>query len=106
MPYIFVYCWYPSHKVSEVVKVYLEMLKKYPEDESLGENLIPAAVNTGCEGIKSLAVTKVKEGKLEEALTRTGTQMAMFQSVEGFEYSIETWSLVEEAMAMIGKSMP
>lgn len=106
MPYIFVYAWYPSHKVPEVVKVYLEMLKKYPADESLGETIMPSAVNTGCEGIKSLAVNKVKEGKLEEALTRTGTQMTMFQSVEGFEYSIEVWSTVEEAMGMIGKSMP
>ncbi len=106
MPYIFVYTWYPSHKVEEVVKVYLEMLKKFPEDESLGELIIPAAVNTGCEGLKSLAVTKVKEGKLEDALTRVGTQMVMFQSVEGFEYSIEVWSTVEEAMTAIGKSMP
>ena len=106
MPYIFVTTWYPSHKVTEVVKVYLEMLKKYPEDESLVETIIPAAVNTGCEGIKSLAVTKVKEGKLEEALTRTGTQMAIFHGVEGFEYSTEVWSTIEEAMAMIGKSMP
>ena len=106
MPYIFVTTWYPSHKVTEVVKVYLEMLKKFPEDESLGEAIIPAAVNTGCEGVKSLAVNKVKEGKLEESLTRTGTQMAMFQNVEGFEYSVEIWSTVEEAMAMIGKSMP
>ncbi|MFX0135117.1 MAG: hypothetical protein ACFFDN_15855 [Candidatus Hodarchaeota archaeon] len=106
MPYIFVYVWYPSHKVEEAVKVYLEMLKKFPEDESLGELIIPASVNTGCEGIKSLSVTKVKEGKLEDALTRASNQMAMFMSVEGFEYSIEVWSTIEEAMAVIGKSLP
>jgi len=106
MPYIFVFTWYPSHKVEEAVKIYLEMLKKFPEDESLGELIIPTAVNTGCEGIKGLAVSKVKEGKLEDALTRTGAQMAMFLSVEGFEYSIEVWSTVEEAMTTIGKSIP
>jgi len=106
VPYIFVRTWYPSHKVPEAVKEYLEMLKKYPADESLAEEIIPTAVNTGCEGVISLSVNKVEEDKLGAALKRTGNQMAMFLGVEGFEYSIEIWSTVEEAMAMIGKSMP
>ncbi len=106
MTYIFVYTWYPSHKTEEVVKVYLEMLNKFPVDESLVEEIVPAAVKTGSEGIKTLGISKVKEGKLEEALTRARTQMAMFQSIEGFEYSIEVWATVEEAMTVIGKRMP
>ncbi|MFX1373300.1 MAG: hypothetical protein ACFFCE_15715 [Promethearchaeota archaeon] len=106
MTYIFVYSWYPSHKTEEVVKVYLEMLKKFPVDESLVEEIIPSAVKTGCEGIKTLGVNKVMEGKLEDALTRARTQMAMFLSIEGFEYSIEVWATVEEGLAVIGKSLP
>ncbi|NVL91372.1 MAG: hypothetical protein HWN69_10390 [Desulfobacterales bacterium] len=106
MPYIFVTTWYPSHKVTEAVKVYLQMLSKYPPDKSLGEDLIPAAVNSNKEGVISVSVSEVKEGKLEEALTRVGTQMTMFQSIEGFEYSIELWSTVEEAMTAIGQKMP
>ena len=36
MPYIITRCWYPPNKVDEVVKKYLEVLDKFPPDETLG----------------------------------------------------------------------
>ena len=47
-----------------------------------------------------------QEGKLEEALNRTVNMMVMFQDVEGFEYSTDIHYKVEEALAMIGMSLP
>ncbi len=106
MPYIITTSWYPTDKSSEVAKRYFEMLEKYPADESLGEMIVPAAVTTTKQGIKVIVVSEIKEGKLEEALTYTGNQMAMFQDIVGFEYATRVYSLVTEALAMIGMSLP
>ncbi len=106
MPYIFTTSWYPTDKSNEVAKRYFEMLEKFPPDESLGELIVPAAVTTTKQGVKVMVVSEVKEGKLEEALTYTGNQMAMFQDIVGFEYATRVYSLVTEALAMIGMSLP
>lgn len=106
MPYIIVTTQYPSHKVQEVAEAYLEALKKYPPDESLGTQVVPAAVKTTLDGIEVLAVIEVKAGKLEEAVDRTIREMAMYLPIEGLEYSIDTWATVSEAMSSISMSMP
>jgi hypothetical protein len=106
MPYIFASSSYPTHKVNEVVEKYFEALKKYPPDRTLGKELIQAAVSTDEKGIKSLGVSLVKEGKLNEALTYIGKMMAMFQPIEGFEYKIRVWNTVIEALDMIGMKLP
>jgi hypothetical protein len=44
MPYIIsTTCW-PSDKTPEVVKKAIEVVKKFPEDKSLGEQVVPNAV--------------------------------------------------------------
>jgi hypothetical protein len=48
----------------------------------------------------------VKKGKLEDAQTRAANIMAMFHSIQGYEYSMETYLKVEEAMGVIGMSLP
>ncbi|MHA2111759.1 MAG: hypothetical protein ACXAC6_11465 [Candidatus Hodarchaeales archaeon] len=106
MPYIFTTAWYPTDKSTEVAKRYFEMLEKYPTDEALGKMLVPAAVTTTKQGVKVIVVSEAKEGKLEEALTYTGNQMAMFQDIVGFEYATRVYSVVTEALAMLGMSLP
>jgi hypothetical protein len=102
-PYIIVTTWQPAHKVPEVVKMYLEVLKKYPHDEELSEWVVPGAITTGEYGVKGLEIYKVKEGKLEEQLTRLSMAMAMFHSIEGYAYSIRVWMTMEEALAAVGQ---
>ena len=106
MPYIITTSWYPTDKSKKVAKRYFEALKKYPGDESLEKTIVPAAVTTTKQGVKVITVSEIKEGKLEEALTYTGNQMAMFQDIEGFEYATRVYSLVTEALAMLGISLP
>ncbi|MFX1392413.1 MAG: hypothetical protein ACFFAH_02460 [Promethearchaeota archaeon] len=106
MPFIFVTAWYPTHKATEVAKRYFEQLKKYPEDPSLGETRVQAAVNIGKRGVKVKNISKVNEGKLEESLTYTRNAMSMYNDIEGFEYSIVVWSEVTEALATIGMKLP
>ncbi len=102
MPYIFTTSLYPSEKAVEVAKRYLEAIKRYPPDSSLGTQVVPAAVTTTLQGIKVIGITEVKKGKLEDAIGRTAKMMSMFHDIQGFEYTVERYALVEEAMKTIG----
>ncbi len=106
MPHIFVTAWYPTDKVPEVVKIWFQSMKKYPTDESLGETVVNAVTTATKDGLKTVSVSVPKEGKLEESLARTMAIMAMFQPIEGFEYSIELYTSAEESLASIGMKMP
>jgi hypothetical protein len=106
MPYLITTSLYPSEKAPEVGARYLEALAKYPPDESLSTQVVPAAVTTTHQGIKVTGISDVKEGKLEEALRRAGDFMVMFHNIAGFEYTVEVNSKVEEAMSAIGMDMP
>jgi hypothetical protein len=102
MPYIFTTSMYPSDKAPEVAKRYLEAITKYPPDASLGTQIVPAAVITTLQGIKVIGIIEVKKGKLEDAMIRVAEMMAMFFNIEGFEYKMERYATVEEAMKTIG----
>ncbi|TFG15198.1 MAG: hypothetical protein EU535_02165 [Promethearchaeota archaeon] len=106
MPYLIAIAKFPSHTGNAVGKTYIEMLKKYPPDNSLGEDLIPAAVKRTSKGVTSITITEVKKGKLEEAFKRSMDQLAMFNDIQGYEVSLEVWSTVGEALATIGMKMP
>lgn len=102
MSYIFTTSLYPSDKAAEVAKKYLEAITKYPPDTSSITQLVPAAVKTTRQGIKTIGISEVKKGKLEDQMTRTYSMMAMFHSIQGFEYTVDCYMTVEEAMKAIG----
>jgi hypothetical protein len=96
MPYIIVTGLYPTDKVPEVTARMQEMRAKFPLDEKLGTQVVAAAKNT-LEGLQILGVMEVKKGKLDEAYIFTIKRMAMFQSIPGFEYRIDTYATAEDA---------
>jgi hypothetical protein len=102
MPYIITSSIYPADKVPEVAKKYLQAMEKYPPDENLTTLLVPAAVKSTQEGIKTLVIQEAKEGKLEDAFKRTASMMVMFQSIPGYRYSVDVHYKVEEALALVG----
>jgi len=106
MVYLFVSMLFPSDKAPDAGKKFLEQLKKYPDDETLGESLVDAAVKTTEAGIRAVSVTRVAKGKLEENLIRANNILAMYNEVEGLEYTIEFWQEPAEALATIGLKMP
>ena len=97
---------YPSDKAPEVAERYLEAITKYPPDENLATEVVPAAVKSTHQGIKVVTIVEVKEGKLEEAINRTANRMVMFHSIAGFEHTVEIYFKVEEALTLIGMSLP
>jgi hypothetical protein len=106
MAYIITTSLYPSDKSPEVAKRYLEAMQKYPIDESLENPVVPAAVKGTQQGIKVLIISESKKGKLEEAYARSVSRNVMFQSIPGFESSIEVHYTLTEAMMAIGMSLP
>jgi hypothetical protein len=106
MPYIITTSVYPTEKGPEVAEKYLEAIKKYPPDENLAVEVVPAAVKSTREGAKVFSIAEVKKGKLEDALKQTVNMMVMFQSIPGYRYTTEIYYKVEEALALIGMSLP
>jgi len=107
MVYLVAFAKWPTDKTAELVKIAIEVAKKYPEDTSLGEAIIPNAFKGGLEGMRSLGITEIKKGKLEEAIARGRAVGLMYATrVAGFEYSMEVWSNVEEAYGSIGQKPP
>lgn len=99
MVYVVIKSFYPSNKAEETTQVYQEMLKKHPPDPSLAEHVIPVAGRGTEKGLENMSIYKLKEGKFDEMAKRVMATMAMFHKIEGFEYSIEIWSTLEESLA-------
>jgi hypothetical protein len=102
MPYIVNKSWYPLSKAIEVGQKFLEAEKKYPEDESLGTRVVPAAINTNKKGLEILSITEVKEGKLSESLTRTYNYFKEFHDIDGFSYKVEVMPNLQEGLEVLG----
>ena len=106
MPYLVVLVRWPGESTAAMVKKAIEVNKKFPPDDSLGEELVPNAINADMDGIKSLSVTLVKEGKLEETRRRALAMLNMYLTIPGLKYSIEIWSTIEESYSSIGQTPP
>ncbi|GAH07382.1 unnamed protein product [marine sediment metagenome] len=70
MPHIVIFMKYPTRIIKKVVQKALEALQKnlFPDDESIQETLVLSAWKSTEDGTRALSVTRVKEGKVEEAL--------------------------------------
>ena len=106
MPYIVSTSVYPTDKAKEVAERYIEVIAKYPPDENIGIPVVPVAAKTTEQGLRVMTLSEVKAGKLDDALNRSVNAMAMFNEVEGFEYTIDIYMTLSEGLATLGMSMP
>ena len=107
MPYVFTYSFVPVHKVNESAELYLkEMKDARSATRPLAKEIIPNAVKATKEGLETISVHDVKEGKLEEFLKTQQKLMVAYHAIEGFKYIIEVRFKVTEALEMVGMKMP
>ena len=104
MPYIIGRSWYPPSKADEAVKKYLEVMEKYPFDESLGKQIVPIATTVDKDSQSSLTVIEVEQQKVGDALEWALRFMIEFRNIEGFTYEVKTWATAEEGLARMGVS--
>ena len=107
MPYVFIYSVFPSNKGKDVAKVYVEEIKNFrPAARGLSKEIISGAIKGTMDGIGSIIVHDIKEGKLEEFLDLQQKAMVPYHDIEGFKYNIEVRAKVTEALEWIGMKMP
>jgi len=99
---------YPTRIVKKVVQKALEALQKnlFPDDESIQETLVLSAWKSTEDGMRALSVTRVKEGKVEEALKAVYKEMIYFSEIEGYEISVEVWGTWQEGFEALGMELP
>ncbi|MFX0043439.1 MAG: hypothetical protein ACFE8L_11045 [Candidatus Hodarchaeota archaeon] len=100
MVYVVLKSYYPTNKAEEVLKIFMELVKKYPPDDSIAETLIRGAGTATEEGYKSMSIWKVKEGQFDKLAKRIMGAMSMFNNVEGFGWKVRVWSTFEESAAI------
>jgi hypothetical protein len=98
--------WVPASKAIEVGKKFLEVSSKYPDDPSSGKSVLRVAVKTTKDGIKTMGITEIVKGKVEEVLANANEQMLLYSEIEGLRYKIETWMSGTEALPLVGLKMP
>jgi hypothetical protein len=104
MPLIMVTSWYPPNKATEAAKKFLEVMEKFPQ-ESFEKSWL-AGVKSDEDGIKSVWLTEIERGKLEEALILTAKREAEYLGIEGYGFKMETLMAFEDAMPIVGLEMP
>lgn len=99
--------YFPADKSAEAGKVYLEVDKQFPRDKTLSKLLVPVAVKVTPEGMKSISISEVKEGKIREFLERVYEQILLFsKKIEGYKANIEVFMSGVEALPLVGLKMP
>ena len=107
MVYLVLEMWYSPGMESKAGKKYLEIMKKYPPDSSVGTMVVPFMVNSTPEGTHTFTITDVKEGKLAQAIKDASRNMIEFGGgIEGLKYKIRTYLTAPEGMSLIDLGMP
>ena len=98
--------YFPANKSAEAGKVYIEVDKQFPRDKTLSKLLVPIAVRVTPEGMKSISISEVKEGKVREFLERIYKQILLLSKIEGYRADIEVFMSGVEALPLVGLKMP
>jgi hypothetical protein len=106
MPYLLVNIYFPPHKGQEFGKKTLEVLQKFPEDRSIAKTVLRGAVMRTRNGIRSMNVSEIPEGKLEAAINRANEIVDIFSEIEGVNAEFFTMATMIEAMETAGLKMP
>jgi len=107
MPYVFVTSLFPPNAAEKLAKLWVDSLKEFrSKQRPLTKELISNAIKSTTEGIETIGVHDVKEGKLEEFLMLQQQYIAQFHEVEGYKYQIDVRFKATEALEMIGLKVP
>jgi len=98
--------WFPAKNSAEAGKKYLEILKKFPRDKTLGKVIVPVGVKITKEGMKTFSVMEVKEGKFKEAMELSYNRLLAYSEIEGYTAEIEIYMSGTEALPLVGLQMP
>ena len=98
--------FYPANKGAEIGKVYLEAMKKFPDDKSIEKPIVRAAFWADKKGIHAVSISSIKPGKVKEAMDLATNRNLMMSSVEGYVFLTHIAYDLVEAMPFVGLAAP
>ena len=99
--------WYPASQAEKAGKVYLEAMKKFPDDRALGKPILRSAIKMTEKGLHGIAVFSVKEGKIKEAMDLQANRLLMFSNaIEDIKMSMDIYYDLVESMPFVGLAAP
>ena len=105
MVYIVNEATFPQNKNPDVAAKYIETLKKYPPDPSLGKTLL-VLVRATEQGTHVIGIGKPEKGKLEENIKRTYESNQMLASISEFKYETKVYLDFTEAYKVLSMKPP
>lgn len=107
LPYVLTTSIFPLDQAEEVAKIYIKTAKDYRSSHrELAKEIVPNAVKVIDDGINSISVYDVKEGKLEEFLFLEQKNLVNYHNIPGYKYHIEVRFKVTEALELVGMKAP
>ena len=99
--------WWPHGVSSKVGKIYLEAMKKFPDDKTISKPIIPSAIWNEKEGTFSMTVSAIQPGKVKESMDLAMKRLLMLaESIDGFRYEIHVAYDLVEGMPLVGLAAP
>jgi len=100
--YLMVTVYYPNDQGEAVLNKYVEVMGKYPPDESIGTVVLPASGRGTKDGMEVHTISEINKGKLDEAMIRVGKMLHEYRGIPGYRYETKTLMTAEEAMEING----
>ena len=104
--YMITEVWFPAGKSAEAAKVYLEAMKKFPDDKSIAKSIVRSALWAAKEGMRGITIYSIKPGKVKEIMDLETNRNLMLSSVEGYVYITHIAYDLVEAMPLVGLTAP
>ena len=99
--------WWPHGASSKVGKIYLEAMKKYPDDKTISKPILRSAIWAIKDGSFSITVSSIQSGKVKESMDLAMKRLLMLaESIDGFKYEIHIAYDLVEGMPLIGLAAP
>lgn len=105
MVYVITEMMFPHDKSSEAASKWMESLKEYPPDPSIGKT-INVLIRATDEGIQVLAIGQPAKGKLEDFIKRTYESNQIFTAINGLKYVMKTYLDYTEAYKVLKMEPP
>jgi len=95
--------WWPHGQSEKVGKVYLDSMKKFPDDKTISKPIVRSAIWTIKDGAVSITVYDIQSGKIKEAMDLAMKRLIMIsESIEGFKYEINIAYDLVEGLPLVG----
>ncbi|MFX0042778.1 MAG: hypothetical protein ACFE8L_07690 [Candidatus Hodarchaeota archaeon] len=99
--------WWPHGQSAKVGKVYLDVMKKFPDDTSISKPVLRSAIWPAKDGMFSITVSNIQPGKTKESMDlATKRLLMMAEAIDGFRYEIHIAYDLVEGMPLVGLAAP